>query len=291
MLLWLLPGCTSKELTTKPKKQDITQAVYASGKLFPLHYYHVTSTIPGYLDSVYVSIGDTVQAGDTLFVVKNESLSLALDAAENQAGAAKSPIDAKTANKLKVAVKKNSAAFKKGKQLEQGLVIRARETGRVYDIMFKAGEFVAPQMPVMDIGDAKSYEVELLIDETDLNYVSAGQEVVFTAESFPNQFFEGKIKSINPKISLTNKSIEVYASINLPAQARIFAGSTVEANIIYQKEKNALVIPKIFIRKDTVWLKQSIGTKKVPVKRGIEDVEFVQILSGISENDELVKPK
>jgi len=293
LIIVFLTSCGSKETTTKAVRKDITQAVYASGKLFPLQYYHVASTIPGYLDTIYVKAGDEVKVGDPLFKVKNESVALALNAAENSSTTSQDlakNLDPKTANNLKVAVKKSSQAYKTGKSLEDGVIIRARENGRVYDIMFRAGEAVAPQYPVMDLGAANLYEVVLNIDETDLNFVSVNNDVIFTAEAFPKQFFGGKVKTVNPKISLINKSIEVTASINLPPNSRIFAGSTVEGNIIFKKEKNVLVVPKMYVRDDTVLVRQGLLHKKVAVKTGIEDVEFIQILSGISENDELVKP-
>jgi len=292
LLVVFLSSCGSKEPTTKAIRKDITQAVYASGKLFPMQYYHVSSLIPGYIDTIFVMAGDEVQVGDPLFKVKNESVALALNAAEQNSNTQNlgPDIDPKTADQLKIAVKKSSQAYKTGKNLEEGIIVRARQNGKVYDIMAKQGEFVAPQIPIIDLGASSGFEVILNIDETDLNFVAINQDVVFTAEAFPKQFFEGKIKSINPKISLINKSIEVKATVNLPANARIFAGSTMEANIIFKKEKNALVVPKIYVQNDTVLLKQRIRSKKVAVKTGLEDVQYIQILSGISENDELVKP-
>ena len=48
----------------------------------------------------------------------------------------------------------------------------------MYDIIAKVGDLVGAQVPVMELGAAKEYEVELAVDESDANLVRAGQEVV-----------------------------------------------------------------------------------------------------------------
>jgi HlyD family secretion protein len=354
LLSLFLASCGSKELTVKPIRKDITQAVYASGKLFPLEYRKVVSSLPGYLDKIYVSVGDTVEVGDPLFKVKNESSEFAVRTALNnlalaqsyassnsdylrtfkkelQAAKEKFKLDslqfiryqalrkdnAGTQQQLdnlrtQLAVSKDTyqkadaaylAALQKtntdlenaqnavaaAKSQQSDFVIKATSKAVIFDILLKEGEYCAPQIPIVEMGSPTDYEVELAIDETDLNFVFKGQQVVFSSEAFGETVFTGTIKQVYPKITAANKSIKATATIQLPPATKIYAGSTIEANIIYKTVKGALVIPKIFVKTDSVMLKSEKQFRKV--KTGVSDVEFIEIISGISETDELVKPK
>ena len=54
-LIILLAGCNQKRTGDKPVRKEITQAVYASGKLYPIGHYTVFSKIPGYVERVHLS--------------------------------------------------------------------------------------------------------------------------------------------------------------------------------------------------------------------------------------------
>lgn len=287
-MMGLMMGCGKSELPIKPVRSDITEALYATGKIFPTGYYRVNSTVPGYLDTLFVQIGDTVEVGQPLFRVKNESLDYALEAASDNLQSATGQTGT---NGLKIKIK-NPAQWKQAKQkAAEGLTVYAREKGRVFDVAFRQGELVTPQFPVMDIGGLSGFETELLIDETDMALIKVGQAVQFRSEAYPKQVFTGKIKQVIPKIGLINKSIKAIASIDLPAGLTVFAGTTVEANIICSEVKSAWVIPRIYVRNDTVWVKKAVGRTPVKIKTGVSDVERVEVLEGLTEQDELVKPK
>lgn len=349
-----LASCGSKEVSVKPVTKDITQAVYASGKLFPLEYRKVVSSLPGYIEAIYVKVGDTVNVGTPLFKVKNESSEFALKTAENnlafaakysgtsseylrtylkekQAAIEKYKLDSLQYNrylslkkenigtqqqldnlKTQLAVSKDNfqkaeaaylAAYQKAKtdlenaqnavaaakSQQSDFVVKATSKAVIFDVTGKVGEYCSPQVPILELGSPDAYEVELAIDETDLNFVFQGQQVAFNSEAFGNEVFTGKIKQVYPKITPANKSIKATASIQLPSQAKVYAGSTIEANIIYKVVKGALVVPKIFLKSDSVLIKGNKTLTKITT--GVQDVEFIQIVSGLSASDEIIKPK
>ena len=81
------------------------------------------------------------------------------------------------------------------------------------------------------------------------------------------------------------------ASIDLPEGISMYAGATLEANIINQKKPNALVIPRYFLSSDSVLVKKGGKGKKqkIKVELGVGNVEFVEILSGLAMEDEVYK--
>jgi HlyD family secretion protein len=347
-------SCGDKEDKTKPTHKDITQAVYASGKIFPEDYYRLNISVPGYIKDIYVKVGDTVKVGQPLFAMKSDVSNLNVATARNnldlatlnandnsafmtavkqdvalakekmeldsanfsrvsslsesnattksnldQAKAqyttskqnylkAKSSLEA-TRERLKTEVKNAQNLFKAQQSNSNDFTYYAAVTGRVYDINGKQGEYYTPQQIVMELGRIDNYEVELSVDEADIHYLAKKQEVIFQTEAYPNLFLKGEIKEVYPKISSTNKSIKVMASINLPDGISMYAGATLEANIINQRKANALVIPRYYLSNDSVVIKRSGKKEKVKVELGVGNVEFVEVLKGLTEADEVYK--
>ena len=355
LLLAFLASCGNSGNSTKPVRRNITQAVYASGKIYPLNYYRAATSIPGYIQKILVKVGDTVTAGQPLFVIKNEVSELSVASAKNNLELAQSnagpsgPYLQSIQQDINAAREKlllDSITYERYKKLQsqgigtrqnldqsetqystsreiyrkaQSLLQTARQrvatdlknarnayqaqqsqlndftvhatlSGKVYDILGKEGEYVSPQIPVMELGLLNEYEVELAVDETDINLVHPGMEVVYSTEAFGDTVYKGVIKEVYPKISQANKSIKALASINLTRNALVYAGSTLEANIVYARKKDALVVPKIYLNRDSATLQSNLGNKKVKIVRGVEDIEFVEVLKGLSPDDVLVKP-
>lgn len=77
-------SCKHSENTTMPLKKDLTQAVYASGKIYPQNHYKVVSKLPGYVEKIHVSVGDSIRIGQPLITIKSEVSTLNVDVAKNQ---------------------------------------------------------------------------------------------------------------------------------------------------------------------------------------------------------------
>ncbi len=74
--LLLLPSCKSKVETASPKRESITESVYASGILKSKNQYQVFASVNGLLQKIYVSEGDTIKKGTPLFTILNETSKL-----------------------------------------------------------------------------------------------------------------------------------------------------------------------------------------------------------------------
>lgn len=67
---------------------------------------------------------------------------------------------------------------------------------------------------------------------------------------------------------------------------------SVEANIIVAQKENALVVPKNVMQPNNEVEVRSTGLNKtVKVKRGLENLEYVEITEGLTDADEVVVPK
>jgi multidrug efflux pump subunit AcrA (membrane-fusion protein) len=70
--LFTVPSCNQNN-STAPVRKDIIEAVFASGNVITKNRYIVTSQSEGYLDKVFFIEGDSVKAGQPLFLIENES--------------------------------------------------------------------------------------------------------------------------------------------------------------------------------------------------------------------------
>jgi len=76
-------GCGKKTDTAQPQLKSITQAVYASGRLYPKYFYRVSSKIPGVVAEIYVKAGDSVRRGMPLIKITSTIADIGLSAAQN----------------------------------------------------------------------------------------------------------------------------------------------------------------------------------------------------------------
>jgi HlyD family secretion protein len=72
LLCIVLAGCGKKEKTAKPVMRALTEAVYASGNVFPKNEYQVFANADGLLNRLFVEAGDQVSQGQPLFKVDSD---------------------------------------------------------------------------------------------------------------------------------------------------------------------------------------------------------------------------
>lgn len=355
LIVILLAACGSKNANIIPTRKDLIQAVYASGKVFPIGYYKLLAKFPGYVKHIYVKPGDLIKKGDTLIVVKNDQADLSAETAKNILGLAqknassnsdylsiyqndllaiatklkldslnfmrysqllkenattqlqydqsKVQYEISKANYYKAADGLNNVKDKAGVEAENArinyevqiatksdFVIIAEREGKVFNVDVKEGELVNPQKMLMEIGEAKGFEVELNIDETDVELVKPSQKIIYEADAFRNnEKFEGEVVANYLSINPINKTAKVISTISFNEGQLVLSGMSVEANIIIEKRSNVLVIPREYIF-DFNKVKVKGKTEPVTIKKGIEDLEYVEILTGLTESDELINP-
>ena len=346
-------GCSRNGSTVRPLRKDITQAVYAAGKVLPINHYVVYSKTAGYVEKIFVQSGDTVKQNDPLIAIRNEtneqSISSAanvvelakknadengpqLSAAREEMQAAKARYELDSLNfKRNTSLKNEDAisqqSFDQSKtqlDISRSAYFRSKEnytaqrdryrtdylnalnqsaaqqsvrgdyrllsavSGKVYDVLPEVGDLVSAQTPLLEIGDATSFEVELSIDETDIGLVMTGQKVMFGIDAYPEQPFYGTLKEIFPKVISNSKSSRAKATIEIVEGKPLYSGMSVEGNIIVLTKKSCLVIPREFLKNGNfVQVKGESSLRKIT--KGIEDLQFVEVLEGLNESDELEK--
>jgi multidrug efflux pump subunit AcrA (membrane-fusion protein) len=117
--------------------------------------------------------------------------------------------------------------------------------------------------------------------------VKNGLKILVKLDSYKDKVFEAKVSRINPLMDERSKTFLVEAEfVVLPE--RLYPNITFEASILILSKSKAMLIPREYLLNDSMVLKVNGDT--VFVKTGLKDYQKIEILSGITEEDELIRP-
>jgi HlyD family secretion protein len=185
---------------------------------------------------------------------------------------------------LKLNASQSLNNYKIALQMKQDFKIKSEINGKVYKILKKKGEMISVQTPIAIVGDSKNFLIELQIDEYDITKIQLGQMVYLKMDSYKESVFEAKISKINPIMNEKSKSFVVEA-IFVKAPPLLYPNLSVEASILIAKKEKALSIPRKYLINDEFVVKSNGDTCRVVT--GLKDFKKVEIISGLTENDEL----
>ena len=130
-------------------------------------------------------------------------------------------------------------------------------------------------------------KLEMQVDEYDILKIKKGLIVLVNLDSYKGKVFEATVTKINPIMNERSKTFVVEAEF-IKQPEILYPNITFEASIVMNTKNNALLIPRNFILNDSIVMKSN--GDKVIVKTGLKDYQKIEILSGISAEDELIKP-
>lgn len=165
-------------------------------------------------------------------------------------------------------------------------IVRSDIDGRVYSILKEPGELVSTQAPVALVGDADTFYLELQVDEYDIAKIIEGQKVFVAMDSYGDSVYEGIVTKVNPLMNEKSRSFVVEAAFTT-RPARLYPYLTAEANILIREKTNALTIPRSYLVDESFVM---TAKKKIKVVTGLKDYQKVEIVSGITAEDYLLKP-
>lgn len=189
---------------------------------------------------------------------------------------------------LKNEQSKSTINLKINEKAESDFTIKSAFSGELFDVLVKEGTLITTQTPLAVIGEKKAYVLELDVDEYDMVKVILGQNVVVTLDSYKGKVFDAIVDKIYPIMDERSRTFKIEAHfVNPPKQ--LYPNLTAEANIIIQTKKDVLTIPKSYLIDDEYVLVNE--DKKRKVKVGLNDYQNVEILSGLSADETIYKPK
>lgn len=193
----------------------------------------------------------------------------------------------RTKNELQTTVKQSENNYQTALISTKDFTVKSKINGKVYALYKEPGEIVNTMEPLAAIGSATNFIIEMLVDEVDIVNIKLNQEVLIHLDAYNNTVFKGKVSKIYPKKEERNQTFKVEAGFDKQPEV-LYPGLSGEANIIIATKEQVLTIPKDYlIEGDKVETDKGI----VKVKTGLQNLEYVEITDGITENTYIYKPK
>ena len=157
---------------------------------------------------------------------------------------------------------------------------------------------------LLRLANLNRMEVAVEVNENDINSVSLGDTALIEVDAFLGEKYKGLVSEIANSANVTGSSADQVT--NFEVKVRIIdsvsfrPGMTATVDIQSERAKDVLSLPiqAVTTRKDTagrddklecVFEVQGASVKMVVVKTGIQDDEYIQILSGVSDSMSVVK--
>jgi len=142
------------------------------------------------------------------------------------------------------------------------------------------------------ITDPNSLEFKMEVDEADIAKIKEGQQVKVTLDPYPDKTLYLTVQSIDFVTHTTStggNAYDVKAAMSQSNNLSYRVGMNGNAEIILLKKQNVLAVPLASLVEDNkIYIKTKKGFVKKTLKLGIQNDTSSEVLSGLSEGDQIV---
>ena len=318
----------SEKFIARAEKRDIDSTVEVSGDVTPAFQIDVKSEVGGRVKALHVQPGDMVKEGDLLVEIDDRDLLTEKESALTEIEGAKLTMQRAKNNfergkELSESKLVSEEAFDNLNSeyaiSQNGLTKAERKLQLVEDRLRKTkvlapmdGTVLAAAVPLaegmvviaaasvnngttlMTIANLSKLLVDMQINQVDYRALSPNQVVKLRAESLKDIEMEARISFISPVAVAKNsvKGFQVKALIDKPNE-RLRPGMTVNIIIPIGSANDAVSVPISAVfkgegRNKVVYVRHGESTEKRDVKIGVTNTDFAQVISGVTEGEEIL---
>ena len=159
------------------------------------------------------------------------------------------------------------------------------------------GAEIRERQKIISIPDASEMKVEIKVHETWVDKVQPGQQARITIVAFPDKTFTGKVLKKAPLADpeeWLNPDLKVYSTdVSIDGTHEFLkTGMTAKVEIIIEELKNVISIPIQTVvnrhGKKVCYVVASKGPKQCEVETGLFNDNFVEIKSGLAEEEKVL---
>lgn len=172
------------------------------------------------------------------------------------------------------------------------MVVIAPFTGTIVDLPYKTeGTKIEVGTEIVQIMNYRKMYMNINIPEKNMKDIRINQLVRIMNYTIPDDTLKGRIMQISPAIDESSRSFKAVVSIE-NTKLKLRPGMFAKGEIIVSALDSVIVIPKNIIlskqRGNTVYIVNKGLSEERIISFGLENPEYVQVISGLSFNDRLV---
>lgn len=301
------------------KEENGSTFLSASGKIEAVSSANLSTRMMGYVDKVYINVGDYVQNGQLLLSINNTDIKAKLaqgNAGVTEAKAAFTNAE-KDFNRYTDLFKENSASQKEldditanynmakarlevAEQMKNEVNaqlsyanIRAPFDGVVTNKFIKEGDMASPGMPLLEVEAPGNFQVWAMVPESEIQYIKSDKEVDVLIKSL-NEQVKGKVTEVSTSAKNTGGQYLVKVVL-YKTKADLLSGmyATVQFPLEEKTESDVVLIPKdAIIKKGQLEGIYTVSQSNTALLRWLRlgriYGDSVEVLSGLSTDEQYV---
>lgn len=326
--LFVTTGCKKPEQKTA-KERSVNVRVWTAesrafrpfvesvGTLKPFEEVIVSSEVDGILQSISVSEGTVVtrdqliaEVKDTDYRFDTERMEAALKQAEATLANANQEYRRKESLfREELVTRQQLDDISVRRALAQGDMERAKGSlalarekmartkifapmaGVVKEKRVTAGDYIRNGTPLLSIIRTDPLKLLFSVPEKDLGSLREGQDIAFTADSFPGREFQGKVKTLYPSIEEKTRALMVEALVANKG-GTLKPGLFTRVTLYTGPARQIVVVPITALLYDSAITKlftvEGGRAKERVVKIGRKHGEFMEIVEGLKAKETVV---
>lgn len=183
----------------------------------------------------------------------------------------------------------NKGQLRNNRVLENYNSIVVTTNGTIIKKLKSKGDYVRRGDIIATIANQQKVKAVLNVDENSIEKVKIGQLVFVKLNTNKTVVYKGIVTEILSAFDTQSQSFICKVSFEKPIANALF-GTQLEANILVNEKKNALLIPRSYLGFGN---KVNVKGKdeEAVVNTGIVSTDYVEVLSGIDKNTVLIPLK
>lgn len=262
----------------------------------------ITADIVGEIGTLNIKEGDSINEGDVIFTLTNDSIDDQLKSYSNAVDTAKASVDnAKDGiETAKESLEDAESSLDNTIDAKTDYSITAPISGKIVDKAVLVGDTISVQnsSTLCTIYDLSAVTFSMDVDELDIGEVKVGDSVNVTADALENTKITGKVTNIS-LISNADSGVTQYpVTVEIDDVGDLLPGMNVTGDIVVEEAADCIAIPSDALRRgNLVYVKDAsvteangdvpAGCKAVKVETGLTDGNYIQIKSGLSGTEEV----
>jgi RND family efflux transporter MFP subunit len=298
--------------------QDIKEYSESNGVAQAWQEADISSEVSGKVKTIFAEVGDTLKAGNPLFKLNDELLTLQVEKARSlvtqlEGNYLTSKRDLSRKEKLYQdgviaewdldlarAKEKADRGLLEGAQTSLKIAQRdLRETtirspinGSLAERLIDIGTTITPQMKVASVVDTSKIRIRIGVSEQVINKIRKGQPVTLSVDAFPHEVYEATVFAVGMKANETTLTFPVEVALVNDREPFLKPGMVTRLKIQTENHSQVILIPQDVIRNEAgtpvVFVVQDGKARKVTLTphRSIDSQIIVK--EGLSPGDLLI---
>ena len=309
-LMGPIPESVSTFITERQSWIDSVQAI---GSIEPDKGVRLDAEVAGLVSAINFKNGQHVDAGTVLVQLDVTVESTLLNS--NKASAHLAELELVRAKRLRgtdsiaqsqldraqADFDKATAEMKNLEAIIERKTIRAPFSGRVGIRQINLGQYLSMGSPIVTLQSYDQVFVNFTLPQKAIARVATGMKITLRSDVYPEHTFEGSVTAISPQIDPVTRTVKLQGTLENEDE-RLRPGLFVKVSVILPNKNDVLVVPatsivyapygnsifKVTTATDEVSGLETTIVKQSFIRTGKHTGDFVSILEGLQEGDEIV---